>query len=571
MQRLGRRARALLAFTLIEILVAVGVLVIVIVAVAQIFSSASKVSAVAEANAEILQAATALEQQLRTDLANLPENGFMVVQQVEVSARAAGEAGALDASLAGQEIRADQIAFFTRGYRATTQLIGSQESNFGSPSGVDVVTSWSPESAVCRMYYGHGFTASTVPVGLHPFSYLDKDAPVVPWIGGQVETQRWIDGAAQAAARIPAIRPTNWPLVRLATLLSADGLTGRDYAGRPNFSSLSLFTDRRIALGKLAANNPTAATYYPLWTSGRVDHVKWQPDDIFSQTAYQVNQQGFPQTLPFIFDDNSAALPTLAVRQPSARLRMIQTLAPWATPATRVVPANGDSALYVAYPRVEKIALGIDRSEVMLTAPVLAANCSSFKVEWTWENGKDKGFANNGFPFGMYVQPGSVATATGVNGRAVRQPWFGLNDPSIANNDPEAPLAVRPASNSPRAVEVSNGVWDAVQGQWGFCEPPLLYPDDPTVSEEIFSAIEGPLVNGAPIWRCHPDQGNKRVYQAVFGFNTNDPNVQAYPTPRKGPYTPLPSAIRVTVRLHDTLGRIEGGREFQFVIDLPRR
>lgn len=571
MQRLGRRARALLAFTLIEILVAVGVLVIVIIAVAQIFSSASKVAAVSEANAEILQAANALEQQLRADLANLPDNGFMVIQQVEVGARGAPESGALDSSLAGQEIRADQIAFFTRGFRSTTQLIGSQESSFIPFNGVQIVTGWAPEAAVCRMYYGHGFTAPTVPVGLDAYSYLDKDAPVVPWIGGQVETQRWTDGAAQAAARVTASKPSNWPLVRMATMLSADGTTTRDYAGRANFSSLSLFTDRRIALGKLAANNPTAATYYPLWTSGRVDHVKWQPDDIFSQTAYQVNQQGFPVVLPFIFDDGSGALAQLSIRKPSVRLRMLQTLAPWATPATRLVPANGDNALYVAYPRVEKVALGPDRSEVMLTAPVLAANCSSFKVEWTWESGKDSGFLDNGFPLGMYVQPGSTSTATGANGRAFRQPWFGLDDPSILVNDPEFPLAVRPASNSPRAVQSGNGVWNAQGGQWGFCEPPLLYPDDPSAAEQIFSAIEGPLVGGAPIRQCHPDQGGKRVYQAVFGFNKRDPSIQAYVAPREGPYTPLPTAIRVTARLHDALGRIEGGREFQFVIDLPKR
>jgi len=571
MQRLGRRARAQLAFTLIEILVAVGVLVIVIVAVAQIFSSASKVSAVAEANAEILQAANALEQQLRTDLANLPENGFMVLQQVEVGARGSGASGALDPSLAGQEIRADQIAFFTRGFRATTQLIGSQDSSFSTPNGNPVVTSWAPESAVCRMYYGHGFTASNAPVGLDIFSYENTNAPVVPWIGGLVETQRSIDGAAQAAARISALKPSNWPLVRLATLLSADGTTTRDFAGRANFSSLSLFTDRRIALGRLAASNPTPATYYPLWTTGRVDHVKWQPDDIFSQTAYQVNEQGFPIVLPFVGGGSSAALWQIAIRQPSSRLRMIQTLGPWAAPATRVIPVFGDNDLYIAYPRVEKVALGPDRSESMLAAPILAANCSSFKVEWTWESGKDMGFLSNGFPLGMYVQPGTVGVGTGPSARAVRQPWFGLDDPSILANDPEAPLGVRPLSNSPRATRSPNGGWIAPVGQWGFCEPPLVYPDDPAVEEQILSSIEGPMIDGAPIWRCHPAQGSKRVYQTVFGFNDNDPSLQAFATPREGPYTPLPSAIRVTVRLHDALGRIEGGREFQFVIDLPRR
>jgi hypothetical protein len=30
-------------------------------------------------------------------------------------------------------------------------------------------------------------------------------------------------------------------------------------------------------------------------------------------------------------------------------------------------------------------------------------------------------------------------------------------------------------------------------------------------------------------------------------------------------------SIRITLRLHDPLGRIEGGREFQFIVDLPKR
>jgi hypothetical protein len=29
--------------------------------------------------------------------------------------------------------------------------------------------------------------------------------------------------------------------------------------------------------------------------------------------------------------------------------------------------------------------------------------------------------------------------------------------------------------------------------------------------------------------------------------------------------------LRITIRLHDPLGRIEGGREFQFIVDLPRK
>ena len=114
------------AFTLTELLIAVGVLVVVIVAAAKIFSASSKVTAVAEANAEILQTANAIESQIRADIANLPKNAFLVIQQVEVNPE--GTIQTVDPSLGNAEIRADQLAFFARGVRSTTQYTGSQES-----------------------------------------------------------------------------------------------------------------------------------------------------------------------------------------------------------------------------------------------------------------------------------------------------------------------------------------------------------------------------------------------------------------------------------------------------------
>ena len=80
-----------LAFTLTELLIAVGVLVIVVLAAAKIFSAASKVSAIAGANADLIQTATAIEQQVRADFANLPRNAFMVLQQVEVNSFGANQ------------------------------------------------------------------------------------------------------------------------------------------------------------------------------------------------------------------------------------------------------------------------------------------------------------------------------------------------------------------------------------------------------------------------------------------------------------------------------------------------
>jgi len=538
------------AFTLTELLIAVGVLVVVIVAAAKIFSASSKVTAVAEANAEILQTANAIESQIRADIANLPKNAFLVIQQVEVNPE--GTIQTVDPSLGNAEIRADQLAFFARGVRSTTQYTGSQESIAAN----GVAQNWAAESAVARVYYGHGVLASTLPVGFGPTSYEDTNAPLVPWKGGRVETQRWDNGQFGAAANVPATKASLWPLVRLATLLQTDGGVNPVYASTGVNASMRLFTSRQTSLGPLSTVN--VGNNDPLWTTGRVDVVKWQMDDLLTQHAYQWGANGAGGGgIPF------TRLPNDVHSQSSVRLRMLQTLGPWASPATAPAPANGSAQLFVAYPRVEKSALGPGRAEQMLTAPVLAANCSSFKVEWTWDDGVGRTWRGNpvstppagGERIGMYVAQGAA------------QPWFGLDNPLLANI---AQSPVRPVSNN--AIFLNNASF----GPWGTIGAPLVIGDLGT--SDIVCSVEGPINRSGdaqavnrPIWRTSPTQDSKRVYQAVFGFNQEDVAVTDPTASPRGPYTPLPSAIRITLRLHDPLGRIEGGREYQFIVDLPKR
>lgn len=555
------------AFTLTELLIAVGVLVVVITAAAKIFSASSKVAAVAEANADLIQTATAIESQIRADFANIPKNSFMVIQQVEVNGFGQAQNPVVDPSLGSAEIRADQIAFFTRGVRQTTQYTGSQESN----SSNGIATTWTAESAVARVYYGHGISAPALPIDTGPYSYENSNASVVPWKGGRAELERWTDGAAQGTGNIPLVKSSNWPLVRLSTLLSSDGLpTTVDGAGNATNTtyprlgsaqvnaSVSLFANRTIRLNPLATKYPN--TYAPLWTSGRVDVVKWQPDDLYSQMAHQSDAQQNMVGVPFIRPQLTSPW-----GGPSSRLRMIQTLANWAAPATAVGAGNGANELYVTYPRVEKAAPSASKADQMLTAPVLAANCSSFKVEWTWADGVGRSFRGSGTNnppqggegIGMFIRTGTPVPT---------QPWFGLDAPSAGN---VFASAVRPVSNSPNFLD--NGS----VGDWGAVGLPLVVGNS---SSDIVCSVEGPinrngdpLTNGRPVWRCSSEQDGKRVYQAVFGLNQDNPSTVDPTASQRGPYTPFPSAIRITLRLHDTLGRIEGGREFQFIVDLPKR
>jgi hypothetical protein len=64
-----------------------------------------------------------------------------------------------------------------------------------------------------------------------------------------------------------------------------------------------------------------------------------------------------------------------------------------------------------------------------------------------------------------------------------------------------------------------------------------------------------------------------RVYTAVFGFNQDD----AYLVTPDGirvlreDFTPFPTQIRVTCTVHDPRLVLDRGRQFQFVLDVPKR
>ena len=64
------------------------------------------------------------------------------------------------------------------------------------------------------------------------------------------------------------------------------------------------------------------------------------------------------------------------------------------------------------------------------------------------------------------------------------------------------------------------------------------------------------------------------VYEAIFGCNHHAPFDPAAGAPwPSGPdaqiaYTPWPSALRITMTLHDAAGRLDAGREVQFVVHL---
>ncbi len=180
-------------------------------------------------------------------------------------------------------------------------------------------------------------------------------------------------------------------------------------------------------------------------------------------------------------------------------------------------------ATAVFYPRAERVAPSMHRVDQALTNHVLASACSSFIIDWTYENAVG-GFDldDDGFQDGVQIDP------------AGEQPWFGLPDPQ-------------------------RGV-DTFLAWHGTPAPTTIFAtniDDTTLTPA-----------GAAVEAAGTDVV---VYEAIFGYNQDTPlDAFGFPGPALG-YTPWPSAIRITMIVHDARTRLENGRRIQFVIDLPRR
>ena len=213
---------------------------------------------------------------------------------------------------------------------------------------------------------------------------------------------------------------------------------------------------------------------------------------------------------------------------------------PWNGPFAAVPDQRSVIASAVFYPRAERVAPGMHRVDQALTNNVLAGACSSFIVEWTYSDGV--GFAPN------RSNP-TIPWRGVVIDHSLEQPWFGMPEPL-------------------EFLEKNNIVPDLSRGVGMYGDPVyrnlLLYEWATTIDPE----------NVEQIYPWGPDVA---VYEAFFGYNRDRPLNEDPADPLFGEpdsalgYTPWPSAIRITMVLHDPATKLEVGREVQFVINLPNR
>ena len=135
-------------FTLTELMVAVLILVIVIIATSKIFGTVGRVAGLGEAGAAVLQESAAIERQIRSDFERLSREGFFMIRCVEIPNDVNVNAGGplLNPALTPTaKIRSDQIIFFAHGVQSIETLLANAGTNRKG------------QSAVSRIYYGHGF------------------------------------------------------------------------------------------------------------------------------------------------------------------------------------------------------------------------------------------------------------------------------------------------------------------------------------------------------------------------------------------------------------------------------
>ena len=202
-----------------------------------------------------------------------------------------------------------------------------------------------------------------------------------------------------------------------------------------------------------------------------------------------------------------------------------------------------DELLY--YPRAETYAPSAHRVDQALGNHIINAGCSAIKIEWTYKPGvAARGVrCNTDFPYRGYTPP--------VDNNDLERDtvWFGMDELGV---DLAPDVRTRPL------IVVANDYGTLDLG---------LETIDPDNIENFYTIN----VNGQQV----------QVYEAVFGFNQTQPFADGTGSPSSRgcvpndvnhdfAYTPWPTALRVTMTLHDAETRLEAGREVQFVLPLPR-
>lgn len=503
------------SFTLTELMVAVAVLIVVIIATSKIFGTASKITGLGQATASLTQEAAAIEKQIRADFERLSQEGFFAIHCVAVRNDVKGLGQPLlNPNLPSTAIvRADQLVFFTNGVSTMQTFRLTQNGNKKA------------QAAFSRVYWGPAFQlgdqgrpaavqGTNVVNGYDPIATVTPWTNLTPWTTGAIGMNTLMyatEGGAPGGANgndiygpgAPAIGPTTisnftqpearqWLLARQSVALMDDD----DNAGNLNSKTVYLGQGQTARSIFFNGNNGGNWGFSREIRNGRLDGAASEVDAIRKWVLFVV----YPPIAPGHFRvwSNGSAIDQRSIIQ---------------------------SAVY--YPRAERRAPSMNRIDQALTNHVIGGGCSSFIVDWTYDNGVGA----------LDINGDGINEFAGVQIPInMEQPWFGMNDASRG----VYPYSTLAAPGTPNAIAAAQTIL-----------PLTSYPNN-------IESSTNTLPTGVS------------DYWALFGYNQTRPLNASGNLDQAVGYTPFPTGIRVTMTLHDPEGKLEGGREFQFVIRLPR-
>ncbi len=586
-----RRGRS--AFTLTELLVAVVVLLVVILAVGRIFSTTSLVVRTGEASSRVLQEITAIEQLVRKDFSRISSDGFLLVQCVAVRndvMQSLGGGDLLDPTQpADHIIRCDQVSFIaddlaigsrTQGMAAFTEGSGPTGSLFGGDAPP------TPQTTTSLVYLGHGYQLPLLPRSLD--EPLD---PVWPSAGGpalqpwfrptpgqqRIQLQRWPNGTAYPGEYNGA-QPSakEWALARQEILIADD------YDGEPEFYMARSFADQ---------NRNAAAEYF---------------DDAMRSSRVEVLSSDLARLREIIRSEGPQGVSDYVLNYRPRAEKSPPTLEREDVLMASNVLGSNCASFVVDWTWGEGV--GQDLSLDLDPNRELQGAVRGVSV-------------SGGVRAGIGGETSDIITEAGVGAA----PWFGLGNIQAGDAEPildnygNPNLDVTTATTillddqldfydrgvrlyPPIDYDPGCGIFDGETPPGGTVQDDgsILLPDGTTLPSgtslfprvveniegadiaggDLESVVDRPFGDDVPIWR----------YRAFFGLNGDEPfardgtrrpvsivtdgadglGPRPWPVYRSD-YTPWPSALRITATFGDPKGAIEGGRQVQFVIQLPQR
>ena len=357
-------------------------------------------------------------------------------------------------------VRCDQIVFFARGHEASQVYLGTRGGGTPAkseqayalnsyPSGTIAIT---PEftSNEFMIRLGHGLQFPSLLVDLNnPDVRPDADTlgsnpltliPPVPWM--------WSATPTMTASNFNTTTPNNfkympsqpearqWVLSRQLILLADDGNT--QVAATPDAKNVTWF--HSLKASSMLPNSATGIAQLGFLSSGTaasvesalsIPHSNMCPNRAITASRVDTAATSISEYRAFVetgstsanlakdfnFYDNGRLFwsidegpdPTTgsalgALNLGFIRNRIFNSL--FGGNVNNSVRTNG----MWGYPRAEKVAPSMDRTDSMVCIPLLAGNCSSIQIDWTWSTGTARFETPEGTPL-LAELPATTPTA----------------------------------------------------------------------------------------------------------------------------------------------------------------